>query len=216
MIRISQLKPSVSNHTLSPVLLGWLFGVYASLHSGQVPGQTTLFEREGLSVQGTFEAALGAFPTINTAFGRGRVDVRSGSNTGDAQWGEAYLKPGLELSLGPARFGTLTAGVTGLATVTVGDGDAAGFTRDGDGGVDRERLYLGWRSGKLGADAIGEDAIDVSFGQQEFEIGTGFLIRDGNLDFFDAVCLQDGCPPPAQYPARAGRCLLPQDRSGPE
>lgn len=66
-----------------------------------------------------------------------------------------------------------------------GDGDAAGFTRDGDGGVDRERLYLGWRSGKLWTDAIGEDAIDVSFGQQESEVGTGFLIRDGNLDFFD-------------------------------
>lgn len=25
----------------------------------------------------------------------------------------------------------------------------------------------------------------MSFGQQEFEVGTGFLICDGNLDFFD-------------------------------
>lgn len=174
----------MSNQTLSPALLGWLFGAYALLYADEAPGEITLFEREWLSVEGTLEAALGAFPTINTAFGRGRVDVRSGENTGDAKWGEAYLKSGLDLRLGPGRFGTLKAGVTGLATVTVGDGDAAGFTRGGDGGVDRERLYLGWRSGKLGADAIGEDAIEVSFGQQEFEIGTGFLIRDGNLDFF--------------------------------
>ncbi len=33
--------------------------------------------------------------------------------------------------LWPARFGTLNTSVTGLATVTLGDGDAAGFVRDG-------------------------------------------------------------------------------------
>ena len=48
--------------------------------------------------------------------------------------------------------------------------------------VDLEHLYAGWRSGDLLADSLGEDALDLSLGRQEFQVGDGFLIWDGNFD----------------------------------
>ena len=40
-------------------------------------------------------------------------------------------------------------GVSGVGSLTVGDGDAGGFTDGGDKKISLESLYGGWRSGAL-------------------------------------------------------------------
>lgn len=64
----------------------------------------------------------------------------------------------------------------------MGDGDAGGYTDGGDGSITLEQLYAGWRSGALLADTLGEDTLDLSVGRQDFHVGDGFLIQDGNFD----------------------------------
>jgi len=41
----------------------------------------------------------------------------------------------------------------------------------------------GWRSGDL-MPGLGKDTLDISIGAQDFKIGTGFLVADGNTDAF--------------------------------
>ena len=42
-----------------------------------------------------------------------------------------------------------------------------------------DEAWLGWNSGSLFADSLGEDAVDLSFGRQDFDLGSGFLIWEG-------------------------------------
>jgi hypothetical protein len=73
-------------------------------------------------------------------------------------------------------------GASAIGSLTVGDGDAGGFTDGGDKQLDVEALYAGWRSASLFADSLGEHGLDVSLGRQDFHVGDGFLIWDGNFD----------------------------------
>jgi hypothetical protein len=146
-----------------------LWGVFARAEINLLQGE------QGLLAVG-MEAAFGRFLSRDTNFGAGRVDVRSGEATGDAQWSEGYVKPSLrgEYRLRPG--GTLYGGVSGVGAFTAGDGDAGGFTRGDDGRVDVESAFAGWRSGKLFSQKLGDDAVDVSYGRQEFHVGDGLLI----------------------------------------
>jgi Alginate export len=157
-------------------------GALALVLSGG-PGQAIeLLQNGGLSVEAGLEVGAAFLDTENTNFGAGRVDLKSGDNTGDAQWGEGYLKPSLDLAYETEARGTLYGGASAVGALTVGDGDAGGFTDGGDKQLDVEGLYAGWRSGELLADSLGEDALDLSLGRQDFHVGDGFLIWDGNVD----------------------------------
>jgi hypothetical protein len=140
---------------------------------------------DGLSFTLGLEAAIGGFLTRGTNFGAGRIDVRTEEPTGEADWGEGYIKPVVSAEFPTPATGTLYGGLSGIASATVGDGDAAGFTHSGDGGAAVETAFLGWRSGRLFAEPWGEDVLDLSYGRQEFQVGDGFLILDGNLDQFE-------------------------------
>ncbi len=141
-----------------------------------------LIEENGASVSFDLEAAAGYFHTVNTNFGIGRVDLRSGENTGDASWSEGYVKPSINAAYSDDQAGKLYGGVTGVGTFTAGDGDAGGYTDSGDEDGDLERLFVGWNSARLLSDSWGDEALDLSYGQQDFHIGDGFLIYDGNVD----------------------------------
>ncbi len=150
---------------------------------GAGPGQAIeLLQDGGLSIEADLEVGAVYLYTDNTNFGSGRVDLKSGDNTGDAQWGEGYLKPSLDLTYATEAAGTLYGGASAVGALTVGDGDAGGFTDGGDKQLDVEGLYAGWRSASLFADSLGEDALDLSLGRQDFHVGDGFLIWDGNFD----------------------------------
>jgi hypothetical protein len=135
----------------------------------------------GLEIGLSLDAGIAYLHGENTNFGLGRIDFRTGRNTGEARWGEGYLHPRLDLSYDTETAGALYGAASMVATITRGGGDAGGFTGNDDD-LDLEQLHLGWRSGDLLADALGEDALDLSFGRQDFEVGDGFLIWDGNLD----------------------------------
>jgi hypothetical protein len=137
---------------------------------------------DGFSIEAGIEAGAGYFLTENTNFGAGRFDLRSGEETGDAHWGEGYLKPSLGAAYDSETAGIFYGLVSGVGSLTVGDGDAGGFTDGGDGSITLEQLYAGWRSGALFADTLGEDALDLSAGRRDFHVGDGFLIQDGNFD----------------------------------
>lgn len=71
------------------------------------------------------------------------------------------------------------------ASATRGDGEAQrnSVTDMRPESLSLSEAYLGWKSGRSFAD-LGEDAVDISAGRQNFIIGDGFLIADGTLDSF--------------------------------
>jgi hypothetical protein len=163
----------------------WRLGALAVtlvLAGARVTGAMELLERNGLTLSLDIEAGAAGLLTENTNFGLGRIDLRSGDVSGDAQWGEGYIKPALSLEYGSDAAGAFYGGLSGVGSLTVGDGDAGGFTDGGDKKISLESLYGGWRSGALLTDSLGEDALDLSAGRQEFQVGDGFLIWDGNFD----------------------------------
>jgi hypothetical protein len=168
---------------MARVLSGTLLAVAALAASGIPAGQAIeLLQRDGLTVEVGIEVGAGYFHTENTNFGAGRFDLRTGENTGDAQWSEGYIEPSFGATFESERAGTAYGLVSGVGATTFGDGDAGGFTDDGDESISIERLYAGWRSGALLADSLGENALDLSAGRQDFHVGDGFLIWDGNFE----------------------------------
>ena len=133
----------------------------------------------GVSVNGRLEAGFAAVTMENAALGLGRIDFRTGVNEGDPSWTETHVKPIVSFTSAAGWYGQ--ASVVGAATF--GDGDPIGFTQGGDGGFEIETAVLGWRSGAPEDDS--EPVFDFSLGRQTMDIGDGFLIDDGNLDFGD-------------------------------
>lgn len=132
--------------------------------------------REDLNFTGRLTAGLAGVTAPGANLGTGRPNPRTGVSEGDPTWGEAYVMPAISLA---ARkwYGEVSA----VGAVTVGDGDPGGFTTGGDGDIDLETLFIGWRSGDATADGE-RPVLDISLGRQSLNIGDGFLIDDGNLD----------------------------------
>ena len=150
---------------------------------GGAPGHAIeLAKNGGLSAEAGLEVGAAFLYTKNTNFGAGRIDLQSGATSGDAQWGEGYVKPSLDLTFETEKSGMAYGGASAIGSLTVGDGDAGGFSDGGANQVDIEDLYAGWRSGGLFGDALDEDGLDLSLGRQEFHVGDGFLIWDGHAE----------------------------------
>ena len=147
--------------------------------------EITLFSGDRLNIDAGVEVGAAYLDTRDTNFGSGRVDFRTGNNTGDAQYTEGYIEPGLTGSYQLDSSGRLYGGISAVGAFTGGDGDPTGLTDGGDGNADVESLYVGWSSGNAFAESWGEDVLEISYGRQEFSVGDGFLIMDGNLDILD-------------------------------
>jgi len=143
--------------------------------------EVTLFSKNNLTFSASLDASLGSFNNDNTNFGSGRVDYFSGQNTGDAQWQEGTLEPGVRLDYSTQNWGNLYGGISAVASFTAGDGDAGGYTRSGKN-ITTELLYAGWQSGHLFKDFLNENALSISYGRQNLQIGDGLLLYDGNFD----------------------------------
>lgn len=134
------------------------------------------FEAAGLSGEFSLGAGAASINARNVNFGLGRIDLRDGHIDGErVDWQEAYVKPGLTLGYALAPDTRLFAGGALLGAHTFGDGDAGGYTRDGDGRGALEQAYAGVQ------------LRDWTFtaGKQDFMVGSGFIVMDGNLDMFD-------------------------------
>ena len=146
-----------------------LLAISATAHA-----DVTLYEQNGLTFEGGLTAGLGAVAVTNANLGAGVV-TPDGKVQKDRSWAEGYVAPSLKLTYASEGAGTLYGGVRAVSGGTVGDGDAGGFTQGRQGRTDLDNLYVGWKSGDL-LSALGKDAVDLSYGRQNFMIGDGFII----------------------------------------
>nr|WP_288355168.1 alginate export family protein [uncultured Pseudomonas sp.] len=140
-----------------PALAGYQF------EEGNLKGELNL----------TFGAASVSTRGVN--FGAGVADARNGEDKGTKiNWQEAYLKPGITLDYSLNETVSLLAGASAVGAWTLGDGDAGGTTRSSDNRINTEEAYVGIRAGDW----------KLTAGRQNYIIGTGFIVMDGNLDLF--------------------------------
>lgn len=139
--------------------------------ANDIRAEQVLLDNNGFKVKFKTRIAAAAFTTSDTNFGAGRHDFFRGGNTGDADWQEAYIKPELNFEWDQASDGTVYGAISLVGAGTFGDGDAGGFTGS-ERDIDLEYLNIGWRG----------DVFDVSFGSQDYIIGDGFIVMDGNFD----------------------------------
>lgn len=109
----------------------------------------------------------------NINFGAGQRDYRSGEIKGEqAVWQEAFIKPEASFRYTLNQELRLVGGASLVAAHTFGDGDAGGYTRNSDGKTSLEELYAGIERGPW----------RLTLGSQNFRVGKGFILADGNLD----------------------------------
>jgi hypothetical protein len=142
--------------------------------------EVRLWEREGFKLDLALTATTGYFHTESVNFGAGRREPDGTVDT-RVHWAEGFIEPVLKAAYDSDAWGTLYGGLGYVGALTRGEGDAGGFTRGTAEDIATEHLYFGWRSGQL-FPALGENAIDLSYGRQEFRLGEGFILSDGNLD----------------------------------
>lgn len=132
-----------------------------------------------LSLRATVDAGVAYVAQQNSWFGRSGANLGRNSDS----WWEGALQPGLDLELDLGEAGWLYGRASVLGSLTDGV-DAVGSTVADDEVSDLavEDAFLGWSSGSVLADSLGEDALDLSFGRQPFELGQGFLISDGGTE----------------------------------
>jgi hypothetical protein len=108
-------------------------------------------------------------------YGFGAID-----SPGETERSVAYLvaKPKVDLSLPLAHQAlvgdsSLYGALSVVAATTQLDGELSGqVARAGDWAVSTDHAYLGWKN----------EVLDLSVGGQEFSVGDGFIIGDGNYN----------------------------------
>jgi len=103
-------------------------------------------------------------------YGYGAID-----SPGERERWTLYLaaKPRLDVEVAVTPADAFYGGFSAVAATTTLDGEISGqVARAGDEALDTDHAFVGWRHGVL----------DLSFGGQEFSIGDGFIIGDGNFN----------------------------------
>jgi Alginate export len=123
----------------------------------------------------SLEVGAAAFSHKNQAFG-GTASSFGFPVDRDAERYEGYAKYGVELSVPLTEQLTLSGKVSAISSLSRGDTDGLGITRDDPEYTDWEDGYL-----KLTAKELGWlDQASVSYGRQNFIVGDGFLLADGH------------------------------------
>jgi hypothetical protein len=143
-----------------------------------------IFVSGDLHLNAGFEAGVFFGAAKNPNFGGGRIDFRSGENTGDTQFGETFIEPSISFTYDPSESFGLFGEASAVVTSTLGEGDAGGFSDGTRGDVDPEKYSLGFRTTFNGPGGAAW-ALEASGGRQDVKIGDGFLIWDGNFDAFE-------------------------------
>lgn len=154
--------------------------LHATVALADDPSPLQIYEGSDALLKATFVLQTAGFRDIHSWWGKAQQNIGGSGN----DWFELGVQPGLEGQLDLGSYaGTVYGRVSGIFTLTAGGLDAAGSNFDPrtPSDVTIGQAYLGWRSG----DAIpflGPDAIQLSFGSQEYEVGSGLLFWDGGTD----------------------------------
>lgn len=153
----------------------------AAEDEGEKPGQR--FNVGDLELGLTLDAGLGLFSVTNAQNGLGSLSSHGVRQAG-RHWIEAFVTSGLEAEY-QLNAGAIYGAVRATASATRGEGEAQreSVTDMRPESLSLSEAYLGWTSGRSFV-GLGEDAVDISAGRQNFVIGDGFLIADGTLDSF--------------------------------
>lgn len=142
-----------------------------------VRAEIEIYNEDGKRLSFLFDGAFGLFKTYGTNFGAG-ITTPNGQTRNNVQWLEGFAIPYIEGSI-DTDLGEAYGSVGIIAAATRGTSDAGALTFGQPGKIDVEYAYLGWKSGDL---LPKKDLFDLSFGRQNFVVGDGFLINDGNLE----------------------------------
>jgi len=178
----------------------------AAVCIGTAQAHQMLYDQDGYRLAVGMEAGLGGFLV-------GNVDTNAGSVNTDApleapfppserrttrDWFEGFAKPFAELETPFFDFGHTYALVSMVGALTRGNGDALSSlapqaarstTSNAPQHAALEDAVVGWHSGNLFADTLGEDAIELSGGRQSFVLGDAFLIGTGVANGFGRAAL---------------------------
>lgn len=160
---------------MRPFLVGAASLTFAMALTEPAAAQAVEYEIGDLTVGLGGRAGVGYVQTGNTNFGAGF------NGDHDVNYAEGFVQPRIDLTYETGQYGSFYGAASVIGAATRSDGDPGGFTNDDPEDVDLGHLYAGWKSGQLFS-ALGTDAIDISAGRQDFHIGDGFLIWDGNFD----------------------------------
>src|SRR5215472_12007379 len=183
-----------------------LFVAAAATWIGTARAHEMLYDENGYKLAVGVEAGLGGFLV-------GNVDTNAGNVNTDAplegpfppserritrDWFEGFAKPFAELETPFFDFGHTYALVSVVGALTRGNGDALSSlapqaarstTSDAPQHAALEDAVIGWHSGNLFGDSLGEDAIEISGGRQSFVLGDAFLIGTGVANGFGRAAL---------------------------
>ena len=151
----------------------FIFGflaVFLVLTPAVVKAEFSLIDKGGFKAGLSLEMAAGVFAIQNAHW----------DADADKGYFDGFIKPILNLSYDTGKAGSFYSGVSYAATGSYGDDGAWGMWQGNTEEIKSEQLYIGWKSGKLCS--YGEDLLDISFGEQAFTIGDGFLVYDGEFD----------------------------------
>jgi hypothetical protein len=122
-------------------------------------------------ITGSLTGAVGVFSMSNNAFDKPPALATPGYKA-DPFWGEGFIEPGIAANCALNAATHLYGGYSWMGTATRGtDNGGNGNTWHGD----NEQLYGGlkWH------DAASGVGVDLSYGQQDFEVGKGMLLSKG-------------------------------------
>jgi hypothetical protein len=133
-----------------------------------------------LSLRPTLNAQLVGFAEGNSGFG-GRWSFGP-VNEAD-EWFETSNEVGLNAVYDAGRYGTFTARVSGVFSLTGGGVDAAASngSQINNHKYTLESGYLTWQSGDL-FPILGFNALEIGVGNQNYEVFDGLLLWDGGQD----------------------------------
>ncbi|WP_235822670.1 hypothetical protein [Pseudogemmobacter blasticus] len=158
--------------------------------------QTTIINRDGLTLRWHFQAGLNAVSEENLFWDLSATTAPGSTFDPDTNWLEGYIKPGLSfdyrLESGAVIYGKLSV----VSSYTMGT-DA--FDTGDTGATTLEEAYLAIRG-----DLNGGLSYDFSLGPRELTLGTGMLIANGASSGFDRGALKLG-PRKAWERAAIGR-----------
>ena len=137
-------------------------------------------------------AGLSSMSLNNIHFGLGQLGANL--NTDIART-EGYAAPRANM-MWPTRSGTFYGGVRAVGSFTRGDGDSWGLTvgrhwqwkaapatstvqGENMSFFDLDSAYLGWKSGDV-LPFLGKDGLDLSVGPQNYQLGDGMVLVDGD------------------------------------
>ncbi len=142
-------------------------------------------------------AGFSSMSINNTHFGLGQLGVNTfppSYGATDIARSEGYFAPSANLLWKTSDSGTIYGGLRAVGSITRGDGDSWGLTNgehyslgsnppyvigENMSYLNLDKAFLGWKSGN-NISFLDQDGLDISVGKQNFQLGDGMVLTDGN------------------------------------